>query len=106
MVLIATVAACSGGGSEAPGTSTALGSTSSTSAAPTTALPTTTTTTPEAAPEPAGWQAVCDAAYDAGMGNAASQERASWVADCSAECADPSNEATCAAMAADLDVGP
>jgi hypothetical protein len=40
------------------------------------------------------------------MGNAASQERTSWVTDCSAECAEPDNEATCAAMAADLDVAP
>lgn len=41
------------------------------------------------------WTAYCEAAFDAGRGNASGGVKASWVSDCIVECASPTWERSC-----------
>ena len=50
------------------------------------------------------WEEVCKAAFDAQIGNAAMSEEASWVNDCSIECALPEFVDQCEGMAKSLGI--
>jgi|LakMenEpi03Aug12_release.lakeMendotaPanAssembly.Ray.scaffolds.fasta_scaffold495008_2 hypothetical protein len=50
------------------------------------------------------WEEVCKAAFAAQIGNAAMSEEASWVNDCSIECALPEFVGQCEAMAKSLGI--
>jgi len=50
------------------------------------------------------YRQLCEAAYSAGLGNSASQEKESWVTDCAVECKFPENKTSCSDMAKQFNI--
>lgn len=100
--------ACSGGGGSNEGTTANV---PNSTIAVSSLLSTSTTPSPTEVSSPStntdgatSYADICTAAYEAGMGNAATQDRESWIADCTAECEVAANKAACDAMGAQLGI--